>query len=185
MSKTNFPLSAYREISQLTPALPRLLHLKQLSKELNSKFEITSCPSDIPGVQQSLKVCLLRRLRQLKLCPGETIQIKLTGDGTHIAKHLHVVNFAFTLLNEGSLALSVFGNHSLAIMQIPEKYDSLATSLSNIVDEARDLTSITVDGITYPIQYYLGGRYEISGDSVWHRGSQFKLCLCLVQVFEY
>ena len=42
-------------------------------------------------------------------------------------------------------------------MQIPEKYDSLATSLSNIVDEARDLTLITVDGITYPIQYYLGG----------------------------
>ena len=113
MSKTNFPLSAYREISQLTPALPRLLHLKQLSKELNSKFEITSCPSDIPGVQQSLKVCLLRRLRQLKLCPGETIQIKLTGDGTHIAKHLHVVNFAFTLL----------------IMKVPWRCRFLATIL--------------------------------------------------------
>ena len=32
--------------------------------------------------------------------------MKLTGDGTNIARHVHIVNFTFTLLNEGSLALS-------------------------------------------------------------------------------
>ena len=29
------------------------------------------------------------------------IRVKLTGDGTNIGKRLHVVNFGFTLLDEG------------------------------------------------------------------------------------
>ena len=45
----------------------------------------------------------------------------VTGDGTNIEKHLHVVNFGFTLLVEGDLA----GNHCVAIIKEPEKYDSL------------------------------------------------------------
>jgi len=30
-----------------------------------------------------------------------TIHVKFTGDGTQIAKEFHVVNFAFTILEEG------------------------------------------------------------------------------------
>ena len=97
------------------------------------------------------------RLQQLKLNSGETIQVKLTGDGTNIAKHVHVVNFAFTLLNEGSLASSPFGNHSLAILQVPEKYDSLSGSLADIVTEASELNSVEVNGNQHRVEYFLGG----------------------------
>lgn len=114
--KDQFSLSdqAYREISQLTPSLPRLYKLKELSKGLNSEFDIVPSPDGFIGVQQSFKSRLLHRLKYLKLSPEEVIEVKLTGDGTNIAKHLHVVNFAFTILNEGSLASSPVGNHSLA-----------------------------------------------------------------------
>ena len=44
---------------------------------------------------------------------GDTVRLKLSGDGTAIGRHL---NFTFTLLYCGS-ATSVAGNHSLAIDQ--------------------------------------------------------------------
>ena len=46
--------------------------------------------------------------------------MKLTGDGTNIGKHLHVVNFAFTLLDEGDAAYSASGNHCIAILKESE-----------------------------------------------------------------
>lgn len=43
-------------------------------------------------------------------------RIKLTGDGTLIARGVNVVNIAFTIL-EGQRACSVSGNHTVAISQ--------------------------------------------------------------------
>lgn len=40
---------------------------------------------------------------------NRTVNVKLSGDGTNIGKRLHVVNFTFTLLKEGSLAYVVRG----------------------------------------------------------------------------
>ena len=40
---------------------------------------------------------------------GETIRIKLSGDGTNIGKRLTVINFTFTLLNEKEVAMGEKG----------------------------------------------------------------------------
>ena len=88
---------------------------------------------------------------------GETLQVKLTGDGTYIAKRIHVVNFPFTLLNEGSIAMSVFGNHPLAIIEVPENYDAKVRALSDIVNEVSTLQSIEIGGNSHPIEYFMGG----------------------------
>ena len=53
-------------------------------------------------------------------------RIKLTGDGTQIGRELKVINFAFTIIQEGKKALSVAGNYSLAILQTGESYDDFA-----------------------------------------------------------
>ena len=50
----------------------------------------------------------------------KNIRMKLSGDGTLIGKHLHVINFAFTLLDEGEKAYSYEGNHCLAIFKEKE-----------------------------------------------------------------
>lgn len=155
--KFNLSDSAYLEISQLSSSLPRLFKIKQLTNELNSEFDIVPSPSGFPGVQQSFKSRLLYRLQQLKLNIGDIVQVKLTGDGTYIAKSIHVLNVAFTLLNEGPAALSVFGNHPLAIIQISENYDSIAQALSDLVNEASTLQSIELNGNTHSIEYFLGG----------------------------
>ena len=86
-----------------------------------------------------------------------TICVKLTGDGTQIAKGLTVLNFAFTVL-EGEKAMSVTGNHSLAILKVSESDDDEHfCALQDIIEEARDLNCVSVEDKVFKIDYYLGG----------------------------
>ena len=97
------------------------------------------------------------------------IRIKLAGDGTRIGKHLHVVNFTFAMLDEGSKVYSYEGNHVLAVFKEPEDYESLKNTLEDIIAEVERLTVIELDGIEYSIQYYLGGDWKflalVTGES--------------------
>ena len=77
-----------------------------------------------------------------------------------IGKRLHVVNFGFTLLEEGDLAYSALGNHCIAIIKEPEKYESLALSLQDIKNEIESLSTIEVNNISFDIEYYLGGDWK-------------------------
>ena len=88
------------------------------------------------------------------------VRVKLTGDGTNIGKRLHVVNFGFTILDEGDKAYSAAGNHCLAIFKEPESYDSLKKCLSDFISEVEQLKSIEVNGMTFEIDYYLGGDWK-------------------------
>ena len=158
--KDKFSLSdtAYRELSQLTSSLPRLHSLKQLSKTLNSEFHLSPAPNGVVGIQQSLKSRLFLCLKNYGgLSEGDVVQVKLTGDGTNIGRSFHVVNVAFVLLNDLSSVSSPNGNHSLGIFKVSEDYDSLHTSLSDILKEACDLQSIEVNGRNHDVQFFLGG----------------------------
>ena len=84
------------------------------------------------------------------------IRVKLTGDGTNIGKQLHVINFAFTILDEGDKAYSTAGNHCIAIIKQNESYESLKLALQTIIKDVKKLTSITINYSSYAIQYYLG-----------------------------
>ena len=118
---------AFHELSMLSD-LPNSSQVKRLKSAMNSAFDIRSTPNQTVGVQQSLRNRLMVHLTQLvrqytavnKPIPS-TIKIKLTGDGTQIARGLSVVNVAFTVLEEGQQATSVVGNHSIAILRVSEK----------------------------------------------------------------
>ena len=77
------------------------------------------------GVLQRLEV-LIRKNTEDGIDTPNTIRIKLTGDGTQIGRELKVINFAFTIIEEGEKAQSVAGNYSL---QTSESYDDLAKGL--------------------------------------------------------
>ena len=66
---------------------------------------------------------------------------------------MHVVNIAYTILDDLTSVSSPHGNHSLAILEVPENYDSLEKSLADILKEAEELL--------------LGGRYEIFSSRMW------------------
>ena len=51
--------------------------------------------------------------------------------------------------------MSPRGNHTLAIINSTEDYDSLKLSLADLIQEVKSLSSITVDNESFPIEYFL------------------------------
>ena len=158
--KDKFTISnaAYHELSVVSD-LPNLNQVKSLTQSLNNEFDIKGAPNGITGVQQSLAACVEARVRNviMKTPDIQKIRVKLTGDGTQIARGLTIVNVAFTILEEGDQASSVVGNHSVAIFKIPETYENLAAALEDICKEGKQMKSITINDKSYEIETYLGG----------------------------
>lgn len=70
-----------------------------------------------------------------------------------------MVNFAFTVIEEGQLACSAKGNHTLAILKVSENYNDLAAGLKDIIEEAKDLEVVTIEGKVHTIEYFLIGSF--------------------------
>ena len=158
---------AYHELSTVVSDLPRSYQVKRVAQEINSGYEITQAPNGVLGVQQSLKARVTSRLTYLVQKAEENgkeisnnIRIKLTGDGTRIARGFSVVNIAFTMLKEGAIAHSAMGNHVVAILKVSESYEELLAGLEDICEEAKDLSVITINGKVYNIVLYLGGDWK-------------------------
>lgn len=83
------------------------------------------------------------------------LEVKLSGDGTKICRKPNLINFTFTLLNEGDIAMSPKGNYTIAIIDACDNYDALQTALSDIIKEVGELTAIEVNGINFKIEYFL------------------------------
>ena len=155
--------TAFHELSMLSN-LPHSCEVNRLTQTLNSKFEIRSAPNGVVGVQQSLRkhvtVCLTHLVEKYSADGMEipdTFRIKLTGDGTQIARGLSVVNVAFTILEEGQIACSSSGNRTVAILKVNEDYDELGAGLEDIIKEAEDLEVLTINERVLKIQFFLGG----------------------------
>ena len=90
------------------------------------------------------------------------IRVKLTGDGTYIGPRQHIVTFGVTVLDEGSAAKSFAGNHTVCIIRGPENYDSLSTSLKDVIEEITEIheSGLEIDTITYAIHFFLGADWK-------------------------
>ena len=66
---------------------------------------------------------IVRLQKNGEINDGETIKIKLSGDGTNIGKGLTVVNFTFTILHEKDVVMREKGNYIIAVIKSTETYD--------------------------------------------------------------
>lgn len=64
------------------------------------------------------------------------------------------ISLTSLLLNEEKVACTAQGNHTLAILLVPEKYESLRVALRDIAKEASELHSITLNGVSHAIEYF-------------------------------
>ena len=136
--------------------------MKDRMKQLNEKWDIRATHSG-NGMQQSIRDRLLIRLKVLvnnDTLVSTTLKVKLTGNRTFIGKHIHVVNIAFTLLNEDNCAMSANGNHTIAILKVKEDYKNIKSELSDIINEVENLKFIVFNGVHYNIDWYLGGDWK-------------------------
>lgn len=65
---------------------------------------------------------------------NKTVRVKLTRYGTRIGRKLHVVAFAFTMLEEEAKAYAATGNHCIA-----EEYTSMKQFLKDIIEDVGKL----------------------------------------------
>ena len=77
----------------------------------------------------------------IKITDIHKIHVKLTGDGTQIARGLTIINVAFTVLEDGNQATLVLGKHFYVIV---ENYDNLAAALEDICNKGKQFKSIII-----------------------------------------
>ena len=156
-------MQAMHELSMRNKYMPSSYQLLKMVQDMNKKWRITPTPGG-NGVQQSIKERVISRVAKLaesvdiKDIPA--LKIKLTGDGTYIGKRLHVVNIAFTIINEGKKAYSVEGNYPIAILKVKEEYENLRNELRDIREEIENTKFITFRGVQCDIEWYLGGDWK-------------------------
>ena len=150
---------AWKDISAASDNLPTVYSIKKRMEALNSRWNLFPTPGEADGVQIKLKNSLTEQIPKIKtrLRGSKTLKIKVSEDGTNIGKRLHIVNNTYTVINEGSIAMSEKGNYVLAIIKATEDYKSIRDSLSDLIEEMRNLHSTDVDGDKYDIEYFLGG----------------------------
>ena len=66
-----------------------------------------------------------------------------------------VKSLTFMLLNEGAVAMSPSGNHTLAIINDTENYELLKTALADIITEVSKLHSLYIDEHNFKVEYFL------------------------------
>lgn len=88
---------------------------------------------------------------------NHTLKVKLSDDGTKICHKLNLINFTYTLLNKKVTAMSPQGNHTLIIINGTVDYDVLRTSLSDLIEEVKHLSTLMINDVTFPIEFYLCG----------------------------
>lgn len=155
---------AYHELSMLASSMPRSCELKKRQLELNNQFVVSPTPDGTIGVQQSLRSRLHARIRVLKHARSsqqqaldKRVRVKLSADGTRIGRKLHVINITFTVLDEGQKARADSGNHLIAILQAPEKYEHLKCGLDQVCEEVKSTSTLEVEEENYTIEFFLGG----------------------------
>lgn len=108
--KDSFNISylAWHEFSMKLKDIPNVHSIKRRLESLNGKWNITEIPGEVEGVQIKFADSLKSQIQRLQKEGFEdtTIKVKLSGDGTCIGKGLNVVNFTYTILNEGQTAMT-------------------------------------------------------------------------------
>lgn len=136
----------YHELSVTIEGLPKSYLIKQLRGELNKTYHIERMPGPFPGARLHFKSTLTDLVRELlSIKPelrDETIQIKLRGDGAQMSRSTNFTMFSFSLLQLDETVMSAKGNRTVAIVNGPEKYETLKTSFSDFFGEVNELYEI-------------------------------------------
>lgn len=160
----NISNEAWHEISMKSDESPCLNRIIKHMNKINKNWNLKPTPGEQHGIQMSFRESIIEQIKRLRkagvLNPGEMVKVKISGDGTKVGKRLNIVNITYTIINEKNRAMSEKGNYLLAVVKTKESYDTLAESLSNIIEEMEQTTSINVDGTAYPLEYFLGGDWK-------------------------
>ena len=154
----------YHELTMITEYLPKSYLVKQLRGNLNKTYHIEQTQGKYPGAQINFTATLQEHIKELLNSQPELqddcIEIKLSGDGARMSRTTNFRIFLFAPLQAKETIMSSKSNRTVAIINGPEKYEAMKTSLKNLFKEVNELIEkgqITVDGKDVSINFFLGG----------------------------
>lgn len=155
----------YHELSlSSNGALPKSYLIKQLRSNLNKTYHIERIPGKYTGAKLDFTSTLSSHIKDLLISKPElkdqTIDVKLSGDGARMSRTTNFMMFSFALLQNDESVMSSKSNRTVAIVNGPEEYLTLKTSLSTIFNEINDLIekgSLSIDGYDIKLNFFLGG----------------------------
>lgn len=154
----------YYELSMIVEGSPKSYLIKQSRMELNKTCHIERTPGHLLGAYINFKSTLSEHVRMLldekPELKNSTIQIKRSGDGARMSRTTNFMLMSFALLQQDEMVMSSKHNKTFAIINGPEKYETLKISLSKSFDEVNDLIekgTLSVNGQEVQLQFFLGG----------------------------
>ena len=120
----------YHELTIMCDELPKSYLIKQKRKQLNDICTIERVPGHYPGAQISFTETLKAHIKDLqKNDPSfdinEPVKVKISGDGAKMSRSSNFMILSFSLLQTAEKVMSSRGNRTIAIVNGPEKYDTL------------------------------------------------------------
>lgn len=156
----------YHELTITTEGLPKSYLVRQMRNDINQVCHIERTPGFLPGAQvSSFEATLQGSIRDFfkaggTLSNSEPIKVKLSGHGARMSRTTNFMILSFSLLQLGEKVMSPNYNHSVAIVNGPENYQTLRSSFQEIFGEINNLINkgeTTVDGKTVNLEFFLGG----------------------------
>ncbi|XP_077863939.1 uncharacterized protein LOC100367812 [Saccoglossus kowalevskii] len=158
---------AYHEMTMTTcgKQLPRSYLIKQCRKDLNDVTHIEPVPEGY-GAQRNFKDLLRKEIRKFwseENNDQRTIKVKISGDGAQMSRSANYNFLSFSILNRGNLVKSAQGNHTIACVKGKECYETIRDSFRDAITSVNEMVSnptITIDGKSVDLDFYLGGDYK-------------------------
>ncbi len=117
----------------------------------------------IPGIYPEIPFCetLVEHIKGLlnsnpSYGINEPIKVKVSCDGAKMSRTTKFVILSFAMLQTGNQVMSSKGNRTIAIVNGPEKYKTLKSSLGSAISEINSVISdghILVDGNKEKLTY--------------------------------
>lgn len=169
----------YHELAISYDDLPRSYLIKQKRTDLNKLTNVERIPGRYPGAQIPFVETLVKHVSELLQSHpnygiNEPIKVKISCDGAKMSRSTNFVILSFALLQTGICVMSSKGNRTIAIVNGPEKYDTLKFSLQQIISEINNTINdgkINVAGTDRKIEMFLGGDYKFLLMSMGMKGA--------------
>ena len=144
----------YHELTMICDDLPKSYLITQKRNQLNNICSIEPVPGQYPGAQISFTETLKSHVRELlQTDPShdmtKTIKVKISGDGAKMSRSTNFMILSFCLLQTGEKVMSSKANRTIAIVNGPEKYETMKQSFSSAINEINTVLEtgfIEVDG---------------------------------------
>ena len=175
--KDKFSISdkAYNDLkSKCGLDVPSLYHIRTRRNEIDNIYELIE---NNKGVFVSAKAKIRNRVeaffqRKYQMSDPESfknpdftdeiLHIRLAADGTNIGRNLKLLNFTFTILNEGPRSRTANGNYTLGIYELEmENYDNLLICFAELVEEIGNLKEMKIGEHTISLVFYYSGDWKM------------------------